>query len=244
MTRHRHCGDRRRAARLLALAALALGAATLALAVLAASTEFPRGLTVLGCLAMAQFAMLFGLSHPGVVGVLGLVVAVALAGASVWLLVGRDDVLAILSAVGLLLTLTAANGAFRVRVALPLAPRPERPVLFYNPRSGGGKAERFALAAEARARGIEPRELAPGEDLEELVRDAVSHGADALAWRVATGLRQSWRRSPPSTRCHTRACQRGLATISRSISASTVTTSSTPSMRWSTVPSASSTLPR
>jgi hypothetical protein len=60
MTRHRHCGDRRRAARLLALAALALGAATLALAVLAASTEFPRGLTVLGCLAMAQFAMLFG----------------------------------------------------------------------------------------------------------------------------------------------------------------------------------------
>jgi hypothetical protein len=111
-------------------------------------------------------------------------------------LVGRDDVLAILSAVGLLLTLTAASGAFRVRVALPLAPRPERPVLVY-PRSGGGKAERFALAAEARARGIELRELAPGADLEELVRDAVSHGANALAmagWRRVSGDRDGGRR--------------------------------------------------
>jgi len=159
----------------------------LALGVLAALTEFPRGLTVLACVAVAQFAMLFGLSHRGVDGVLGLVVAVALAGASVWLLVGRDDVLAILLAVGLLLALTAVSGAFRVRVALPLAARPERPVLFYNPRSGGGKAERFALAAEARARGIEPRELAPGKDLEELVRDAVSHGADALAMAGGDG---------------------------------------------------------
>jgi diacylglycerol kinase family enzyme len=73
------------------------------------------------------------------------------------------------------------------RTALPPAPRPERPVLFYNPRSGGGKAERFGLPAEASARGIEPCELAPGTDLAELVRDAVARGADALAMAGGDG---------------------------------------------------------
>ena len=187
MTRRRHAKYWRRAARLQALAALAVGAATLALAGLAASTDFPRGLIVLACVALALFAGLFGLVHRGLVRVLGLVLSVALAGGSVGILTGRADVLAMLVVVGLLLTLIAASGAFRVRVPLPLAPRPQRPVLFYNPRSGGGKAERLALAAEATARGIEPCELTPGKDLQELVRDAVSRGADALAMPVGDG---------------------------------------------------------
>jgi diacylglycerol kinase family enzyme len=82
---------------------------------------------------------------------------------------------------GVVLTIAAARLAFRVRVSLPPAPRPARPFLIYNPRSGGGKAERFALAEEAGMRGIEPIELTPGADLEQLVRDAVDRGADALA---------------------------------------------------------------
>ena len=60
-------------------------------------------------------------------------------------------------------------------------------MLFFNPRSGGGKAERFSLAAEARARGIEPIELKPGEDLEVLVRAAVERGADGLAMAGGDG---------------------------------------------------------
>ena len=60
---------------------------------------------------------------------------------------------------GLLVSLAAARAALTVHVALPDAPAPRRPVLFFNPRSGGGKAERFTLADEARARGIEPIEL-------------------------------------------------------------------------------------
>ena len=64
---------------------------------------------------------------------------------------------------------------------MPSAPAPRRPVLFFNPRSGGGKAERFALAAEAPKRGIEPIELTAGDDLEVLVRGAVERGADGLA---------------------------------------------------------------
>jgi hypothetical protein len=50
----------------------------------------------------------------------------------------------------------AAKIAFAVRVPLPRAARPRRPVLFVNLRSGGGNAERFSLAAQARARGIDP----------------------------------------------------------------------------------------
>ena len=60
-------------------------------------------------------------------------------------------------------------------------------MLFFNPRSGGGKAERFALAKEARARGIEPIELKAGDDLEALVRGAVARGANGLAMAGGDG---------------------------------------------------------
>ncbi|HEY6099143.1 MAG TPA: diacylglycerol kinase family protein [Anaeromyxobacter sp.] len=64
---------------------------------------------------------------------------------------------------------------------LPPAPRPLRPVLFYNPRSGGGKVARLRLPEEARARGMEALALTPGADVEQLVRRALDAGADALA---------------------------------------------------------------
>ena len=54
-------------------------------------------------------------------------------------------------------------------------------MLIYNPKSGGGKAERFHLADEARARGIEPIELHLGDDLHALVTGAIGRGADAVA---------------------------------------------------------------
>jgi diacylglycerol kinase family enzyme len=68
-----------------------------------------------------------------------------------------------------------------------VASRPRHPVLFLNPRSGGGKAERFSLAAEARRRGVEPIELRQADDLLRLARDAVSRGADALAMAGGDG---------------------------------------------------------
>ena len=69
---------------------------------------------------------------------------------------------------------------FNVHVRLPVAAAPKRAVLFYNPKSGGGKAERFEVAREARARGVEPVELHLGDDLATLVRDAIANGADAV----------------------------------------------------------------
>jgi diacylglycerol kinase family enzyme len=60
-------------------------------------------------------------------------------------------------------------------------------VLLINPKSGGGKAERFSLEEECARRGIEPIVLAPGDDLRTLAQDAVARGADALGMAGGDG---------------------------------------------------------
>src|ERR1019366_8137824 len=57
---------------------------------------------------------------------------------------------------------------------------PRRPVLFVNPRSGGGKAARARVAERAREQGIEAVILDPGQNLAALARGAAEGGADAL----------------------------------------------------------------
>jgi diacylglycerol kinase family enzyme len=57
---------------------------------------------------------------------------------------------------------------------------PQRPVLFMNPRSGGGKAARADLATPARDRGIDVIVLRPDDNFVALVGEAVDGGADAL----------------------------------------------------------------
>lgn len=64
---------------------------------------------------------------------------------------------------------------------------PRHPVLFINPRSGGGKAVRAGLADEARAAGIDCVELEPGQDLAALADEAVAGGADALGMAGGDG---------------------------------------------------------
>ena len=174
--------------RLAAIVALVVGAATIALAVAVTVTEFPRGLGLLGCVLVAGAAAWYGVLRRGVARVVGLTVAaLALAGAVALLVAGESLLAELLVVAGLLVTLAAATAAMSVHVALPGASAPRHPVLFFNPRSGGGKAERFALADEARARGIEPIELKPGDDLETLVRGAIDRGADALAMAGGDG---------------------------------------------------------
>ena len=174
--------------RLAATVALVVGAATIALAIAVAVSEFPRGLGLAGCVVVAGASAWYGVLRRGVARVAGLAVAVlALAGAVVLLVAGGPLLAELLVVAGLLVSLAAAGAAVGVHVDLPGASAPRRPVLFFNPRSGGGKAERFSLAAEARARGIEPIELKPGDDLETLVRGAVDRGADALAMAGGDG---------------------------------------------------------
>jgi diacylglycerol kinase family enzyme len=62
-----------------------------------------------------------------------------------------------------------------------------RPVLLMNPRSGGGKVERFGLVEEARRRGVEPVVLRPGDDLLRLAEDAAARGADVLGMAGGDG---------------------------------------------------------
>jgi diacylglycerol kinase family enzyme len=174
--------------RLAAVFALLVGAATLALAVAVAVSEFPRGLVLLGCVLLAGASAWYGLIRRGTARAVGLIVAgTAVAVAVALLVVGGARFLDLLVIVGLLISLAAARATLGVHVDLPSASPPRQPVLFFNPRSGGGKAERFALAKEARDRGIEPIELKPGDDLEVLVRGAVERGADGLAMAGGDG---------------------------------------------------------
>jgi diacylglycerol kinase family enzyme len=64
---------------------------------------------------------------------------------------------------------------------------PAHPVLFVNPRSGGGKAQHAALAENARARGIRCVVLEPGQELAALVREEIAGGADTLGMAGGDG---------------------------------------------------------
>ena len=179
------CSMRRRVA---AVVALVVGTATVVLGVVVSVSQFPRGLGVLGCVVIAGGAAWYGVLRRGIARVAGLYVAgVAVVGAVVFVVVGGRFGVDLLVVVGLLVTLAALRATMAAHVELPRVPAPQRPVLFFNPRSGGGKAERFALAKEARDRGIEPIELKGGDDLEDLVRGAVERGADGLAMAGGDG---------------------------------------------------------
>ena len=61
------------------------------------------------------------------------------------------------------------------------APAPRHPFLVMNPRSGGGKVDRFQLRERAEALGAEVALLdRPGTDVQQLARDALARGADLV----------------------------------------------------------------
>ncbi len=170
-----------------AVIALASGAIAIALLVVIAVHAMPRGLFVVGLLAVASVGAWYAIVGPLTLRVLGGAAAVIGLGGSLWLMLdGRivDEIALILAAA---VCSVCTRAAFWARADLrPVAP-PKHPVLFFNPLSGGGKAERFRLAEEAEQRGFDVVELRPGDDLETLVRQAVADGADALAMAGGDG---------------------------------------------------------
>jgi diacylglycerol kinase family enzyme len=136
-------------------------------------------------------------SRRGVRRVIALCVAVlALAGTIAglffadinWPLLLIIAVLAALSVLAARYALRRTERALRSEsVRAKLAHHAERPVLIMNPKSGGGKAERFKLADECRRRGIEPVLLTPGDDLRQLAEDAIGQGADAIGMAGGDG---------------------------------------------------------
>ena len=174
--------------RLWAAAAVVLAVTAVAVATALAIVRFPDGVSFLTCLTVAGFAGGYSLSWRGARRLLAtLIWAAAVAGAAaVVVLEGRPllDLSIVAAVVG---AWAASREAFAVHARLPPAPRPRRPVLFYNPWSGGGTADRLHLAEEARRRDIEPVRLHPHDDVESIVRDAVLDGVDALAMAGGDG---------------------------------------------------------
>jgi diacylglycerol kinase family enzyme len=170
---------RQRVAAAVALLAVLL---TTVFAVVEAIKDFPEGVGVLVLVAVALAAAWFGVVRRGTQRVVGFAVAVlALVGAAV--LMTRNDswLTLVLLVLGVGITLAAARTAFQAHIHLPVAKRPRQAVLFINPWSGGGKAAKVGLVAEAAARQIKTVELHRGDDLQQLVHAALDAGADALA---------------------------------------------------------------
>ncbi len=171
-----------------ATAALVLAAAVVVGVIALALSGDARVLAFFACLAGAGAAAWYAVLRRGWLHTLALgLSALALAGAVVIFVLGAHFVETLLIAAGAIAAVACARRAFLVRVALPSAPPPEHPVLFFNPKSGGGKATRFHLADEARKRGFEAVELQRGDDLGALVRGAVARGADGLAMAGGDG---------------------------------------------------------
>ena len=170
-----------------AFGALAIGIAASVLAVVVAIQEFPRGLVALGLAWLAVVAGFYGVLRRGAARIAGVSVAAVAFAAAIFVLL--DERVTEVSLVVGALAIGCALARFAVTEPANLTPAapPRHPVLIFNPKSGGGKAEKFSLATEAPARGIEAIELGLGQDLEKIVRDAVARGADGLAMAGGDG---------------------------------------------------------
>ena len=208
--------------RLAAWVALVAGVGVLvALAVLLAR-DFVALAEALGALAIGGGAGWIGLTRGGVVRVLALVVVVATLAAGAVELVRRGAVNELVALAGLLAVFGVASRVALRRAAVAGRPtsrsrispaaRRARFVLLMNPRSGGGKVERFDLVGESRRRGIEPVLLEPGDDLVALARRAArsadvlgmagGDGSQALVAQVAIEHELAYVCVPAGTRNH------------------------------------------
>jgi diacylglycerol kinase family enzyme len=115
---------------------------------------------------------------------LGFAIVIAGVVAWIWTLVDGDAVTFVIAlALGTVISTLLALLALRPRPYRPparAAKTPRKPFILLNPRSGGGKVEKFQLDAKAKEAGAEVRTLGPGGDAETLLREAVEDGADLL----------------------------------------------------------------
>jgi diacylglycerol kinase family enzyme len=177
----------RRAAAVVALLALA---AAVVYVVVVSINRFGVLVAAVVSLAVAVVACWFVLSRRGTARVVGAVLAVVGLAAFVVVLVASGSVRVLV--VGLVLgAVSVAAAGYALAGTDPQtyesSPRARHPVLLMNPRSGGGKVERFGLVDLCRQRGIEPYVLTPGDDLVAVAEDAVGRGADLLGMAGGDG---------------------------------------------------------
>ncbi|MFJ1797054.1 diacylglycerol/lipid kinase family protein [Kitasatospora griseola] len=175
------------------LARASIGCGAAAVGVLAAGAGLRGALVVavgVAALALIAVGVWWALSRRGPVRWLGVLLAVAAPAGAVALYVGAGTWPWVLGAValwsaGLSLgraALRAGRGSRAMREREVAGPR--RPVLIMNPRSGGGKVEKFKLAERARELGAQVVLLDPSseqeQDVAQLAERAVADGADLL----------------------------------------------------------------
>jgi diacylglycerol kinase family enzyme len=182
--------------RLSAIVALVAVVAMLAVAVVGLRQRPLVLVVAIACLGVAIGAAAYALTRTGARRLVAAVVAILALAAPLALVVAYGRLLQLLLLIALVAVAAVAtrHALGRDLTSLKSGPTPGtivgpaiRPVLLMNPRSGGGKVERFHLVQEARRRGIEPVVLGPGDDLRRLAEQAVAHGADVLGMAGGDG---------------------------------------------------------
>ena len=184
------------ARRLAALGALLLLGVAVAATVVAVIGHPWRIPVAVALLAAALVAGWFALTRTGTRRALAGLLALGGVAAFVVVSFGSSGLVSILGRVALVLAavalvryVVAHDPGLRPRNAAP--PRTVPPAghgaLIMNLKSGGGKAARFGLEEQCRARGIAGIVLQPGDDLLELAEKAVDGGADVIGMAGGDG---------------------------------------------------------
>jgi diacylglycerol kinase family enzyme len=184
-------------ARIWAWVALIAAAGVLTALVVLLVSDVVALVLVLVALGLAGAGLWIATTRRGIARLIGLVVAIAALAGGVAALLGQGLVgelvvlVAAIAAFGAAsrMALRRAQNAGRTDHAQPVAKssRARSAVLLINPKSGGGKAERFDLAGEARKRGIGAVVLEPGDNLLELAEQALGDGADVIGMAGGDG---------------------------------------------------------
>jgi diacylglycerol kinase family enzyme len=184
--------------RFAAVVALTAPVAMVVVAAVALAGEIPIAVLAVMLVLVANAAVWFALTERGALRAFGAVAIVLAAAGLVAVLVAHWQGLLVLIGLLLLLALfgSAARYALqrtgevavgRAATAVVAVGAAGSAVLIINLKSGGGKAERLELAAEARRRKIESIVLEPGDDLLELAEGAVARGAQIIGMAGGDG---------------------------------------------------------
>ncbi len=174
--------------RVAAVAALALIALAAVIALDLVIERFPRGLIMVAFLVLTGTLVWFAVKRRDFWRMSGFILGFLALLAALYLVFTEGRPLQGLAVfICLALSTACARRAIRIHVHLPSVPKPVNPILFWNPKSGDGKATKNNLEVEAPKRGIKAVQLQLGQDLEQLVRDAIAAGHDAVAMAGGDG---------------------------------------------------------
>ncbi len=188
----------KRTAQAAAVVALLAPAAMAVVAAVALAGDVAIAVLAVGLVLVASGAIWFALTVRGAARIAGAVLGGLAAAGLIVVVATHWQGAVVMAALLLLLAVfglaaryalgrTGEAAARTVAAASVAVGAARQAVLIINPWSGGGKAERFDLAGEARRRGIEPIVLEHGDDLLELAEDAIARGAEVVGMAGGDG---------------------------------------------------------